>query len=100
MDERHRVLPVECQPEIANPLSQSGHLASLCRSPPQVDDANTTQGQEPSQRRLIVMEDFLEVGRGDAQLGVPIITLWNEKEDTEEMSPHLSRDLHSFFLFV
>lgn len=74
-DERLRVLPVECQPEIANPLSQFGHLALLCWSPLQVDDANATQGQQPGQRRLIVTEDFLVVGRGDAELGVPIITL-------------------------
>lgn len=75
MDERHGVLPVECQPEIANPLSEFGHLALLCRSPLQVDDANTTQGQEPGQRCLIVMEDFLVVSCGNAQLGIPIITL-------------------------
>ncbi len=75
MDERHGVLPVECQPEIANPLSKFGHLALLCRSPLQVDDANTTQGQEPGQRGLIVMEDFLVVSSGNAQLGIPIIAL-------------------------
>lgn len=61
MEEDHRVLPVKCQPEIADPLSQSGHLALLCRSPLQVDHANTTQGQEPSERGLIVTEDFVKV---------------------------------------
>lgn len=75
MDERHAVLPIECQPQIANPLSESGHMALLCRSPPQVDDANTAQGQEPGQGSLIVMEDFLVVSSGYAQFGVPIITL-------------------------
>ncbi len=75
MDERHTVLPVECHPEIANPLAESGHLALLCWSPLQVGDAKTTQGQQPGQRSLIITEDFLKVRCRDAQLGVPVITL-------------------------
>lgn len=94
MDERHRVLPVESQPEIANPLSEPGDLALLYRSPLQVHDANATQGQEPGQRGFVIVEDFLVVCCGNAQLGVPIISLWKRKESMEGMLFHLSGDLH------
>ena len=75
LEKHHRVSPVKCQPEIANSLSESGHLALLCRSPLQVNDANTTQRQEPGERGLIIMEHFLVISCGNAQFGVKIITL-------------------------
>lgn len=67
------VLPVEGHPQIADPLHQPGHLPLFCRSPPEVDDADATQGQQPGQRRLIVVEDVEEVGCGHLKRGVPIL---------------------------
>lgn len=98
MEEDHRVLPVKCQPEIANPLSQSGHLALLCRSPLQVDHANTTQGQEPSERGLIVTEDFVKVCWGDAQCRVPIITPWNEEAAERSLLTYVELFISGFSL--
>ena len=62
--------PVECEPEETDPLGKSGHLALLSRRPLQADDAEAAQGQEPGQRGLIVVEDFLVVAGGNVQLGV------------------------------
>lgn len=78
MDGHHAVLPVERQPQIANPLSQFEYLALLHWSPLQVDHANAAQGREPVERGLIVAEGFLKVSSGNAQLGAPVVTLWNE----------------------
>lgn len=79
VDGHHAFLPVERQPQIANPLSQFDHLALLHRSPLQVHHADAAQGREPVKRGLIVTEDFLKVSGGNAQLGAPIITLWNKE---------------------
>lgn len=94
MGGRHAVLPVERQPEVADPLSQSGHLALLYRSPPQVHYADAAQGQEPGQRRLIIAEDFLIVCSGDVQIGVPVIALWKETEKREVKPFYYSRASH------
>lgn len=75
-----RALPVERQPQIANPLSQFDHLALLRRSPLQVDHANAAQGRKPVERGLIIAQDFLEVTAGNAQVGAPVVTLWDGKK--------------------
>lgn len=82
------VLPVEGHPQITDPLHQPGHLPLFGRSPPEVDDADATQRQQPGQRRLIVVEDLVEIGCGHLKRGVPITPLWDEKRETKKNSEY------------